>query len=167
VRLDATGEQGLSDQGEQVSRSTVSDEIKAAALADLASGEQPAVVAQRYGLNRQTVKAWKVRAVEDVQPSLQPSERSIVQPIRHPTIEEHQRRIAELMYRLLTAKLEASERLAQHATTDWLNRQSAEGLAELGDFFDRTAAGILALLIRRGDGPVACDGDTVEADRPA
>jgi hypothetical protein len=132
--------------------STVSPEIKAAALADLAAGEQPAVVAQRYGLSRDMVNKWKQRTVSAVvstEVSAPVSTQTAVIPVRYPTIEEHQQRIHNLMYKLLIAKLEASERLANHTTADWLDRQSATGLAELGDFFDRTAAGILALLVRR------------------
>jgi hypothetical protein len=133
-------------------RQTVSDEVKAAALADLAAGEQPAVVAQRYALNRDMVKKWKLRTVPGAVPAVTsnavPATTAVV---RRLTVEEHQQHIADLMYRLLSAKLEASERLAQHTATDWLDRQSAEGIAELGDYLDRTAAGILALLIRRGN----------------
>jgi hypothetical protein len=139
-------------------RDTTDPTIKAAALADLLSGEQPAVVAARYGLNRQTVKAWKTRIAGDLQPTMQPPNTVVVQPIRHPSIEDYQRRIHDLMYRLLIAKLEASERLAQHTTTGWLNSQSADGVAELGDYLDRTAAGILALFVRRPDG-----GDSPES----
>lgn len=134
-------------------RQIVTDEVKAAAMADLVAGDQPAVVALRYGINRQTVKAWRMRLQPGMQPMttahpVQPEMRTVV---RFPAVEDHQRRIVDLMYRLLCAKLEASERLAQLTATDWVDRQSAEGIAELGDFLDRTAAGILALLVRRGN----------------
>jgi hypothetical protein len=136
-----------------MARSVVSPEVKAAALVDLVAGEQPAAVAQRYGLGRDLVNKWKQRAMStpvSTDMSTPVSSRTSVVPVRYPAIEEHQRRIHDLMYRLLIAKLEASEHLANHTTTDWLNRQSAEGLAELGDYLDRTAIGILALLVRGG-----------------
>ena len=89
----------------------------------------------------------------------QPSERAI---IRYPTIEDQQQRITTLIYELLAAKLEASKRLAEHTHTDWLDRQSAEGLAELGEFLDRTSAGMLTLLARPGRS--ATDDDTAILD---
>ena len=142
-----------------MARQTVSDDVKAAALADLAAGEQPAVVAQRYRLNTATVRSWKMRDATPLA-TAHTTVATATAIVHRPTIEEHQQRIADLMYRLLSAKLEASERLAQHTATDWLNRQSAEGLAELGDYLDRTAAGILALLIRRG--PATDDADPLD-----
>ena len=59
-----------------------SKEIKAAALADLASGDQPAVVAQRYGLNRDLVNKWKQRMSAQVSAPLSAQTSA---PIRRPS----------------------------------------------------------------------------------
>src|SRR5262245_46637801 len=60
-----------------VPRSKVSPEIRAAALSDLAGGEQPAIVAERYGLDRELVKKWKVRYV----PTDVPTDVPVVVPV--------------------------------------------------------------------------------------
>ncbi len=143
-------------------RQRASDDIKAAALADLSAGEQPAIVARRYGLNRDVVKMWKQRNVTALVTETDATAVTAVLPIRYPTIEDHQQRITTLIYELLAAKLEASKRLAEHTHADWLNRQSAEGLAELGEFLDRTSAGMLTLLARPGRS--ATDDDTAILD---
>lgn len=122
----------------------VSDEVKAAALADLATGEQPAVVARRYGLNRQTVKGWKTKVVEELQPVVEPDNRLQRQPIVYPAVEERYLTLAELVEQSLRAKLIAVQRLAEHATNDeWLQRQTAADVAELFESLDRSAVGIL------------------------
>lgn len=131
-------------------RPIVGDEVKAAALADLANGEQPAIVAERYRVNRQTVKAWKARMEDSLQPAMQPNQQ--VQPtvIRRPSIEAHQERILELMYQNLAAKFVASQRIAEHVTDpNWLYRQDAAGIAALGEYLDATALNTLALLAGR------------------
>jgi hypothetical protein len=133
----------------------VTPEVRAAALADLAAGDQPAVVADRYKLNRQTVKAWKARLgnmVASVQPDMQPDMQPGVQPDARPVYQSslaaQQQRVVELVYQNLIAKLTAVEHLAHHVTTndEWLNRQSADGIATLGGWLDTTAAATLALL---------------------
>lgn len=134
-----------------MARSTVSPEIKAAALADLAAGETPATVAQRYGLDRAVVKMWKARHVTDIVTNHVTG--SVTAPVRYPALEERQAVIVDTMYRLLEAKLKASERLAEHLTTEYLARQGAEGLAELGDYLDRTSLNLLALLAARRTDP--------------
>jgi hypothetical protein len=138
-------------------RSTVSPEIKAAALADLAAGEQPAVVAKRYGLSRDMVNKWRQRVIPPIVSTPMSTDMSMSassqQVIRYPTIEEYQARIHQRMLALLEAKINASERLAEHIQADWLDKQSAGGFAELGDFLDRTAVGLLAILARSGDDP--------------
>lgn len=136
----------------------VSPEIKAAALADLMSGEQPAVVAERYGLPSGTVRQWKNRLnvtgrVTEHAPAPVTlnvgSDDGIT--AHRPTIEQQQLRILELMYENLIAKLTASQRIANYAaTTEWLSRQDAAGIAELGQYLDATAANLLALLAGRG-----------------
>lgn len=145
-----------------MARSTVSREIKAAALADLASGEQPAIVAERYGLSRDMVNKWKQRAIPSIvstpMSTDMPVSVSTQQVIRYPTIEEYQAKIHQRMLALLEAKINASERLAGHIQAEWLDKQGAGGFAELGDFLDRTTIGLLALLARRADG----DADPLE-----
>jgi transposase len=127
--------------------SKVTPEIRAAAMADLAAGEQPAIVAQRYGLDRDVVNKWKQRMTAQMSASMS-APVSTDTPIRRPTIEAQQRLVIELVYQNLLAKLTASERLATHITSndEWLNRQSAEGVATLGQWLDSTAAATLALL---------------------
>lgn len=137
-------------------------------MADLANGEQPVDVARRYGLNPATVRSWKNRrdylpapdatadatadatrdAARDATPVLLPA-------VHRPTIEQQQTRILELMYENLIAKLTASQRIANYAaTTEWLARQDAAGIAELGQYLDATAANLLALLAgRAGEAP--------------
>lgn len=126
-------------------RQKVSDEVRAAALADLANGEQPVIVARRYGLLDGTVRQWKNRL--DLTPGVTQDVTSNVTIVRRPEIEAHQARILELMYENLATKFIASQRLAEHVTdANWLYRQSAEGIAALGEYLDRTALNTLALL---------------------
>lgn len=127
-----------------MARQNVPDEVKAAALADLATGEQPADVAKRYKLNRQTVKAWKQRLTEDMQPVVQPDMQPAVRPVRSPAVEERYLTLANLIEQSLRAKLIAVQRLAEHATNDeWLHKQTAADVAELFESLDRSATGIL------------------------
>jgi transposase-like protein len=131
-------------------RPKVSDEVKAAALADLANGEQPVLVAQRYGIPDGTVRQWKNRLDLPVTENVTRNVTTGVTIIRRPSIEEHQTRILELMYRNLAAKLAASERIAEHVTDpNWLYRQDAAGIAALGQYLDATALNTLALLAGR------------------
>jgi hypothetical protein len=116
-----------------------SPELKAAALADLAAGEQPAVVAERYGLDRETVKKWKQRQLS---PNLSPVSPSGV-PIIRPKIEAQQIAIGELILDLLRAKLQASAAIAEAARNPaWLAEQPAAELAALGQWLDASAFAI-------------------------
>jgi len=118
-----------------------SKEIKAAALADLASGDQPAVVAQRYGLNRDLVNKWKQRMSAQVSAPLSAQTSA---PIRRPSVELEQLSLTELVMSNLRAKLIATQRIAEHATTpEWLNKQNAADVAGLFECLDRSAVGIL------------------------
>lgn len=137
-----------------MARQTVTDEVKAAALADLANGDQPAIVAERYKLNAPTVRKWKERLeLSNVTPVVTENVTPVVTLVRRPSIEDQQKRILDLMYQNLAAKLTASQRLAEHVTDqNWLYRQSAEGVAALGEYLDATAAHTLALLAGRNDG---------------
>lgn len=137
-----------------MTRKRESEKIKAAVLSDLMAGEQPAIVAQRYGIDMAKVRVWKQRYVTGHVTQQEPQQTVIVQP----SVIDYQQRVSALIYELLIEKLEASRRLALHTQPDWIERQSAEGLAELGNYLDRTAAGILSVLIRRG-GSAELDAD--------
>jgi transposase-like protein len=107
-------------------------------MADLVAGEQPAVVADRYGINRQTVKAWRMR----MQPAMQPPP-PLAAPQIQPLVEARKQHIGELVLDLLRAKLEASAAIAKAASDpDWLARQSGAELATLGSWLDATAFAI-------------------------
>lgn len=119
-----------------MSRRTVSPEIKAAALADLHAGEQPAVVAERHHLNPATVRKWKERL--DVTPDV-----TLSRPVSRPRVQSQQREIGGLILDLLAAKIEASTALARAAShPEWLARQSGSELAALGAYLDSTALAI-------------------------
>lgn len=116
----------------------VSPEIKAAALAALHAGEQPAVVADRLELDPALVRKWKERHVTvDVTQSVTPD---VTPQAVRPRAEAQQIAIGELVLDLLRAKLEASQAIATAAREPaWLARQTAADLAALGEYFDRTA----------------------------
>ena len=136
-----------------------SKEIKAAALADLASGDQPAIVAQRYGLNRDLVNKWKQRMSAQVSAPLSAQTSA---PIRRPSVELEQLSLTELVMSNLRAKLIATQRIAEHATTpEWLNKQNAADVAGLFECLDRSAVGILDRLAsaQRPALPGAADGE--------
>lgn len=144
-------------------KTKVSTEIKAAAIADLLSGEQPAVVAERYALDRGMVKTWKQRHVSNVvtaeapvvTTSMPPDDLPVTQQAR-PSIAARQAQVVELVYETLIAKLTATQRLAEHVTRDeWLDKQSAGGVAELGQWLDSTARATLELLARPAGDPPA------------
>ena len=136
-------------------RAQASPEIKAAALADLFNGDQPSVVAQRYNLNPSTVRAWKDRHVADI--ATRHASASATRP--PPDIALRQVHIVELVYDNLIAKLTASRRLADHVQSPaWLEKQTAEGVAILGQWLDSTAANTLALLAGH-------ENDTPSADK--
>jgi hypothetical protein len=116
-------------------RSTVKPDVRAAAIADLQAGEQPAIVAERYNLNRDTVKQWKQRYVTEPV--------TVSPPVVRPTLERQQSEIGTLIIELLTAKLTASKAIATAASDPtWLRSQSAEQLAILGEWLDTTAFAI-------------------------
>jgi transposase-like protein len=140
---------------------TVSPEIRAAAIADLLSGDPPAEVAQRYRLNRNTVKSWASRLSADA-PSASDTPRFAStdapgdQALAVPALAtEHT--IGGLLLELLAAKLKASQAIAQAASDPaWLDRQSAADLAALGEYLDRSAFSLgdrLATAAQRGAEP--------------
>lgn len=114
-------------------------------MADLLAGEQPAVVAERHGLNPATVRKWKERlevpavvTPEDVTPDV-----TVSRPVTRPRVEAQQREIGALILDLLAAKLEASAALARAASDpEWLRKQRGSELAALGAYLDATALAI-------------------------
>lgn len=130
----------------------VPDDIKAAVLADLAAGEQPAVVAQKYGIPASKVRTWKTRYVaKNVAPLVANAAddgASVALEKRcYPAVEERKQNISETILKLLTSKLLASQRIADAATTEWLQNQTARDVAELGEWLDRTAFAMLDRLV--------------------
>jgi transposase-like protein len=112
-------------------RAVVSEELKAAVLADLAL-LSPATVAAKYGLKASTVRGWKTQergalVVAETDPS---------------AIAQKKQRIQELMLEYLEASLNAQIAQAYvSADPTYINRQPAESLAilhgVLGDKFVR------------------------------
>lgn len=129
-----------------MARDTTDPAIKAAALADLHTGEQPAVVAERYGLDRGLVKMWKQRYVTaGVTRSSAP-----VTVVHRPAVQAQQLAIGDLIQDNLRAKLIATQRIAEHVTTtEWLEKQSASDVATLFTAIDQSAIGILDRLAAR------------------
>lgn len=122
-----------------MARSKVSPDVRAAALADLMAGEQPAVVAERYGIDRETVKSWKRRYVAPDDAPIAPT----VAPIVRPALEAQQRAIGAIVLDLLRAKLEASRAIAEAAKNPaWLAEQPAAELAVFGQWLDASALAI-------------------------
>lgn len=130
-------------------------EVKAQALADLLDGDQPAVVAARYGLPSGTVRQWKARLVTpDVTQSVTPAVTKV--PIRQPSIERAQLDIAELIMENLRAKLIATQGIVDYVAHNpaWLEKQNAADVGALFTEIDRSAIAILdrmAAAGRRGD----------------
>lgn len=115
------------------------EKIKAQVIADLTAGEQPAIVADRYGIDTAKVRVWKQRyvtqSVTDVTPVTAPS----VPPVQLEKIRQ-QNRIGELVLELLAAKLEASQAIAQQANdVAWRKQQRAGELAAFGQWLDQSA----------------------------
>lgn len=136
-------------------RSTVDPKIKAAAIADLQAGDQPAIVAERYGINNNTVKQWKSRYVTEVVTDV--PDRVTVQK---PALERQKTQLGEIILDLLAAKLEASKAIAEAARDPaWLRKQSATELATLGAYLDSTAFAIGDRLARSAN--PSTDGESV------
>jgi hypothetical protein len=117
---------------------TISPKVRAAALAELLAGEQPAVVAAKYGIDAGTVRMWKTRYVaSDVAPV------APTQPLSKPVLEAQKVSIGEIILDLLAAKLKASQALAE-AVNDpaWIRSQPAAELAALGQWLDGSAFAI-------------------------
>jgi len=130
---------------------------KARALADLMNGDQPAIVAERYGFPAGTVRQWKKRLVTPAVTS------SVTAPVTaRPAIERAQLDIAALVLDNLRAKLIATQKMAEHVTTaTWLEKQNAADLATLFETIDRAA---VAILDRMARGSRADDADGSASD---
>jgi transposase-like protein len=148
-------------------RSKIPAKTRAAAIADLQAGEQPALVAQRYGLSSAMVRDWKREYVVK-HPTGIPTD------IQHPTpghpvairpsIEQAQFDIAQLIRENLEAKLIATKRIAEYAANspEWLEKQSA---AELGELFERIDRSAIAILDRMaGAGRAAPTGGSEDTN---
>lgn len=124
----------------------VSARLRAQVLADLHAGEQPAVVAERYGVDPAVVRVWKQRYVTSVTP--------VVTNVtaQQPTMERQNHEIGTLIIDLLAAKLRASAAIAEAARQpEWLARQSGSELAALGAWLDATAFAIGDRLAHRAN----------------
>ena len=130
-----------------MARSNVTPEVRAAALADLHNGDQPAVVAERYGLDAGKVRMWKTRYVAQ---SVADSVAQSVAVVHHPALALQQLELGELVMMNLRAKLIATQRIADYASSPaWLDKQNAADVAELFEVLDRSAIGILDRLAHR------------------
>lgn len=127
-------------------RSTIPPEVRAAAIADLQDGQQPAIVAEKHGIDAAKVRVWKQRYV---MPDVTDSVTSSATPghpvlVRQPRREAAQLAIAELIMDNLRAKLLATQRIAEHAANPaWLEKQTAADVAALFTEIDRSAVAIL------------------------
>lgn len=122
-------------------RSTIAPELRAAALADLLAGEQPAAVAARHGIDAATVRSWKARYVEGV--AKDATGETPPATLRPGVLERQKTYIGEAILDLLRAKLAASQAIATAvADPAWLKRQPASELAALGQWLDATTFAI-------------------------
>ncbi len=144
-------------------RSTIPPEVRAAAIADLHAGDQPVVVAERYGLDAGKVRMWKTRYVAQ---NVAGSVAQHVSVIHRPALELQHLELGELVMMNLRAKLIATQRIADYASSPaWLNKQTASDVAELFEVIDRSAISILDRLAdRRPRSDTGGDGSIVEAD---
>lgn len=126
--------------------SKIPAKIRASAIADLMDGEQPADVAAKYRIDAGKVRVWKQRYVTaDVTESITPA----VTMLRRPAVETQQLEIGELIKASLKAKIAATQKIAEHATTTtWLEKQNAADVATLFTAIDSAAVAILDRLAR-------------------
>jgi transposase-like protein len=118
--------------------SNVSPDIRAAAIADLLSGDSPAEVARRYSIDPANVRQWKARYVTA---SVTDTPVFVTPGVTLPTPQiGTQHEIGRILLDLLATKLKASQAIAEAASDPaWLDRQSAADLASLGEYLDRSA----------------------------
>lgn len=141
-------------------------ERKAAAIADLMNGDQPAIVAERYGFPADTVRKWKQRFVTATVTEIVTD--AVTPMPRKPALEAQQMAIGDLILANVRAKLSATEKIAAYVTTEsWLDKQNAADVATLLEVLDRSAIGILDRLAQRGranDSAERTDGAAPDAD---
>jgi hypothetical protein len=125
------------------------------------AGEQPAIVAERYGIDAAKVRVWKQRYVtasvtESVTASATPNSRAVT--IR-PAIEAQQLAIGDLVMENLRAKLLATQGIAEYVRTPiWIDKQTAADMAELFEVLDRAATNILDRMAAAGRADDESDG---------
>ncbi|MEI8166999.1 MAG: helix-turn-helix domain-containing protein [Chloroflexales bacterium] len=122
-----------------MARTTIDPQLRAAALADLLAGEQPAVVAERHGLNPATVRQWKARLG-----TAAPVATIVAAPThRKPALEAQQASMGELILGCLRSQLQAIQAVAEITTDpEWVKRQSAAELAVFGQWLVSSALSI-------------------------
>ncbi len=143
----------------------IDPKIKAKAIADLLSGEQPAVVAARYRVPAGTVRQWKARLVtpdvtQSVTPPVTPPPGRAVF-VRKPQREAVQLEIGALVVANLRAKLLATQRIVEHVANNpqWIQEQNAAVLGELFERIDRSSIAMLDRMAAAGR-PATADGNT-------
>lgn len=148
-----------------MARESSRTKTKAAAIADLMDGVQPAIVAARYGLNAATVRSWKARLDLPVATGVATGVATVM---HRPAVEAQQLAIGDLIMENLRAKLIATQRIAEYVTTrEWIEKQNASDVATLFTALDQSAVGILDRLAQRGHADSAADSDSVAPDAAA
>ena len=128
--------------------SKIPAKTRAAAIADLMDGAQPAVVAEKYRIDAGKVRMWKTRYVA---PRVAESAPPAV--VYRPSALAQQIAIGDLIMDNLRAKLYATQKIAEYATTpEWFDKQNASDVATLFEAIDRSAVGILDRLAQRRSG---------------
>ncbi len=78
--------------------------------------------------------------------------------MHRPAMEAQQLAIGDLIMENLRAKLIATQRIAEYATTqEWIEKQNAADLATLFTALDQSAVGILDRLAQRGHADDSAD----------
>lgn len=143
--------------------SKISAKVRASAIADLMDGEQPAIVAEKYGIDAAKVRVWKQRYVtpdvtENITPGVTNGRPVYVQS---PQRDRAQLAIAELVMENLRAKLIATQRIVEYASNNpaWLEKQTAADVGELFERIDRSSIAILDRMATAGRPAAGGGGD--------
>ena len=113
----------------------IAKKIRAAAIADLLAGEQPAAVAATYGLDPTIVRQWKTRYVT--------SDSADVPARTPPSVAAQKASMGELIIECLRSQLQAIHAVAEITTDpEWAKRQSAAELAVFGQWLVSSALAI-------------------------
>lgn len=150
-----------------MARDPIPPEVKAAAIADLMSGVQPAVVAADYGLPSGTVRSWKARLDLPTATGVATEGVGVATGVarRHPALEAQQMALGDLIMANLQAKLLATQRIAEYVTTQgWIEKQNASDMATLFTALDQSAVGILDRLAQRGHADSTASADSAAQD---